>query len=198
MSFPFDFKVLFSLLSIAAVLAGYFPYLSGMFRGEVKPHAYTWLIWAMTQGTAAVGSWYGGGGWSVLSLSFGTVLILLLFVLSFKYGTRNITVSDTILLALCLIAMLVWWQLKNPVGSVFLVSAIDFAGYVPSYRKTWDSPWSESATTWGIFALSCFFSLLAVPHYNLITVPYLAVVGVANVLFVTLCLWRRVVARRLT
>jgi hypothetical protein len=57
----------------------------------------------------------------------------MVMLLSLKYGTRNITRSDTIILILALAAVFVWVQLDNPLLAVIMVTLIDLAGYVPSW-----------------------------------------------------------------
>src|SRR5262245_28245295 len=105
-----------------------------MFRGKTKPHAYTWLIWTITLGTAMAGLFRGHGGCVALPIGSGTFLVFVTFLLSFKYGTKNITRSDAVTLIAALGAVVVWWQLKNPLAAVLMVSLIDVIGYIPSVR----------------------------------------------------------------
>lgn len=97
-----DIKILFAVASIVVLVIGYIPYFKDLFAGSTKPHAYTWLIWVITQGTATTVAFYGGANWGLLMLAGGTVLVAVMFFLSFKYGTKNITKSDTGILILAL------------------------------------------------------------------------------------------------
>lgn len=145
-----DGKLLVAILSVLIfVFAGYLPYFRDIFRNKTQPHAYTWLIWAITQGTATVALWHGKGGWGVLPLLVGTMLVFTVFLLSLKYGTKNITRADTIILIAALLAIVIWWQLHNPLLAVVMVTLIDVAGYAPSLRKTFEEPWSETPLLMG-------------------------------------------------
>jgi hypothetical protein len=107
-------KIFFTVIATVVGTAAFFPYLKDIFLRKTKPHTYTWLIWTMTQGTAVVGIWYGGGGWGGLNLTAGTFLVAGVFFFSLRYGTKNITRSDTIILIVALLAIVAWWQLHQP------------------------------------------------------------------------------------
>lgn len=187
----FDWKIVVAILAVAEGSASFVPYFWEIFRRKTTPHIYTWLVWLITQGTATVGIIYGHGGIIGYGLIFGTFLVFLIFLLCFKYGTKNITRSDTVVLAFAFLAILVWWQLHNPVLSIFMVGAIDGLGYIPTYRKLWNEPWSESLSSWVMFSVAYVLSLLALTSYNLLTVPYLLICLLANVILIGICLVRR-------
>lgn len=169
----------------------FLPYFRDIFLKKTKPHAYTWLIWTITQSTALAGLWYGKGGWGVLPLLIGTFLVFFVFLLSFKYGTRNITKGDTLVLIAALLAIVVWWQLHSPLLAVLMVSAIDVLGYLPSFRKTFKEPWTETASSWAIFSLSNIFTMFALKEYNFLTLTYLLSITSANIILLIICLMRR-------
>ena len=181
------------LTLVATILGviGFIPYLRDIFLLKTKPHSYTWLIWFLTQGTAVCVAWYGGSGWGILNLIVGVFLVFVVFIFSLKYGTKNISKGDTITLIAVLCAILVWWQLDQPILSVFIVSIIDLVGYFPSFRKTWQEPWSETLSTWAIFAVSDIFSLLALAEYNFLTVTYLVSITIANLVLFLVASFRR-------
>jgi len=186
-----DSKLLFAVVSIVISTISFVPYIRDILKGKTRPHAYTWLIWIITQGTAAAGIWHGGGGVGTIGFVSGTILVVAVFLMSFKYGTKNITKSDTIILIMALLAILVWWKLNSPVTAVLMVSAIDLLGYIPSYRKTFYEPWSETALTWFGFVVANMFGIAAMQQYNLLTLSYILTITLANGLMVILCLVRR-------
>ena len=187
-----EYKALFAILSAALAFISYIPYAHDMLRGRTKPHLYTWLIWSITTGTATVALWYGGGGYGAISQTFATILTVLFLILSFRYGTKNVTRGDTAVLAIALLAIVLWWLLDNPLLAVFMVTGIDVFGYIPSYRKSFEEPWSETVFSWFLFTLSNTFALLSLSEYNLLTTTYLLVAGVAtNLVLILICLVRR-------
>ena len=186
-----DIKLIFALAAIVMVVIGYIPHLRDIFAGSTRPHMYTWLIWAITQSTATLAAFYGGANWGVVALAGGTLLVIFVFFLSFKYGTRNITKSDTVILTLALGSILVWWQTNNPLLAVVMVSAIDGLGYLPTYRKSWSEPYTETLSFWFMMVLVTILSILSLAEINLLTATYLVTITVANMLVFLLCLVRR-------
>lgn len=186
-----NIKIIFTIIATVIGVAAFLPYLRDTLSLKTKPHAYTWLIWALTQGTAVVGIWYGGGGWGGLNLTVGTIFVVGVFLFSLKYGTKNITKGDKIILVAALAAILVWWQLDKPLLAVLMVSAVDVIGYIPSFRKSYQEPWSETLISWAAFAVSNIFALLALNEYNLLTTTYLVAITVANISLFLLCFFRR-------
>ncbi|MGB3078984.1 MAG: hypothetical protein WBB31_07925 [Saprospiraceae bacterium] len=190
-----DLKITFGILATCLTVTGYVPYFRDIFAHKTKPHLYTWLVWALTQGTAAFAMVRGGGKWGAISLFVGTVLVIVIFFLCFKYGTRNIKRSDTIALVTALIAILIWWQLNNPVLAVLLVSFIDALGYIPTYRKTYTDTSTETVSFWICMIGTDIFALLANSAHNILTMSYLVTLGVCNMVLVGIILFRR---RRIT
>lgn len=185
-------KLIFAILaSVLVVFAAYLPYIRDIFLKKTKPHAYTWLIWTITQGVALAGLFYGKGGWAELAFSVGTTLVFITFLLSLKYGTRNITKFDTIVLVITLLAIIVWFKMHNPLLAVFMVSAIDFLGYLPTFRKTFQEPWSETVVAWVVFCLTNILVIFSLNAYNLLTLTYLITISTANLIIVAICLIRR-------
>lgn len=191
-----DLKFIIAVFATALTVFGYIPYLRDILKKKTKPHLYTWLIWLITQGTATAALLYGGGKFGSFSLILGTILVFFNLLLSFKYGTTDITLSDKIVLALALLAIIIWWQLDNPLIAVLMVSAIDGAGYIPTIRKSFKNPWSETLSFWAIMAVVDILSIIANAEYNFLTVSYLAMLFVANMAVVLVCFFRRQVVEK--
>jgi len=187
----FDLKLIASLVSAVLMAYGFVPYFRDIFAGKTKPHLYTWLVWSITFGTAALAAWHGGGNYGALSMSIGAVLVFLVFLLSFKYGTKNITLSDTIVLIAALIAVFVWWGLSNPFLAVLFVSIIDGLGYIPTFRKSFEEPWSETLSFWVFMTISDILIIISIANYNFLTVAYIATLIVLNMIVLGICLFRR-------
>ena len=185
------FKIIFtSLASILGIIA-FLPYLRDTLLKKTKPHVFTWLIWSITQSTAIAGIWYGGGGIGAIALTIGTILVITIFFLSFRQGEKNITQSDTVVLLLALLAIAVWWFLKSPLLSILMVTAIDVSGFIPTFRKSFNNPQSETLSTWLMFATSNICAIIALESYNLLTITYVTALAIAESVLVIFLLIRR-------
>jgi hypothetical protein len=191
----YDWKDAAMLASMLIGAAAFLPYLFGMAKRETKPHPYTWLILTLTQGTATAGLFAGGAGYMAYGFLAGTMMSACICLASIRNAREAVAKGDTILLVLAIIAIVIWWQFDHPVAAVFMVSAIDFAAYIPTLRKGWRDPKSESALAWGLFSASYLFAIFALRSYNFLTLPYLVVVLVADALIAVVLIVRRRSAR---
>ena len=186
-----DLKFIIAIIASLLSFIGFIPYVRDIFKKKTKPHLYTWLIWGITQGTAAVALLYGGGKFGSISLIVGIVFVSIICLLSFKYGTKDITTSDKIVLALALLAIIIWWQMDNPLIAVLMVSVIDGIGYIPTIRKSFKNPWNETLSSWVIIVIVDSLALLANAKYNLLTTVYPSMLLVANMAVLLVCFFRR-------
>jgi len=186
-----DFKFFISILASLLVVFGYVPYFRDIFTRKTKPHLFTWIIWLISQSTATVGLLYGGGKFGSFSLIVGTITVAIVFLLSFKYGTKDITKSDKIVLVLALLGIGIWWQMKNPYIAVLLACVIDGVGCFPTLRKSFKNPWDETILFWGLMAVTNLLAIISNAQYNFLTVGYLATIFVANTGVALVCIFRR-------
>jgi hypothetical protein len=185
-------KTSFAILATIIGTAAFVPYLRDIVGLKTKPHFYTWLIWSITLGTSVAGIWYGGGGgWGALNLTVGFFLALVVVLFSLRYGTTNVRRSDTVVLIIAALGVLISWRLRQLLPAVILASAIDFLGYLPTFRKSYEDPWDETLITWVAFLFSAIFSVLALREYNLLTTFYLVTITIANIILLFICLRRR-------
>lgn len=184
-------KIIFAALAIIIGEAAFIPYIVDVWKKKTKPNLFTWLIWAITQGTATAGLIFGGGGIGSIPMILSVGSTLLVIALSIRSGSKNIHKSDVFIFLVALSAIFVWWQLDNPLIAVLMVSGIDGIGYIPTFRKSYRKPWTETAGSWTAFAVADAFAILALENYNLLTVSYLATIATANLLLAIYLFARR-------
>lgn len=189
--FSFDFKLIAVIISMVLGASAFIPYLLSIKKDTTRPHPYTWLILCITQATATAGLFAGGAGLISYGFLTGTCMTGIIFLLSLRHARENLAKGDTFILIAALLAIGMWWLLDHHRVAIFMVSVIDFMAYVPTIRKAWRDPGSENALAWALFALSYLFALLALESYNMLTVPYLIAVLLADTIIATLLFARR-------
>ncbi len=187
MEYNYLFAIISGLLSISSSII----FLTNVLNKKIQPHAFTFLIWLITQGTAIAAILVGGGGIGALGLILGECFMIVVFVLSLKYGTKNITKSDIIMLSIAIVAIIVWWKVNSPLYAVLLVVLIDIMGYGPTIRKTYVYPQSERMLPWLLGAGNMCFAILALESYSILTVAYPAALCIGNLSVATTRLLRR-------
>jgi len=187
-----DFK---TVCGITASLIGtgcFVPYIRDIFKKKTTPHIYTWIIWTILQVTGVVAMFKNGAGIGVLALATGSVLCAYTAILCLKYGTKNINSFDLFCLLGALASIVVYILMKDPLLSIFLISAIDFVGFLPTLRKSYLEPYSETITMFAFFSISGLFTMLALKEYTIVTSLYpLTLIGINIIATVVLYIRRK-------
>ncbi len=170
--------------------ASFYPYLRDMLRRKTEPHTYTWLIWTILQVTGVMAMFNSGAGIGALPLTVGAFFCGAIFFLSLKFGSKNITTFDTLCLIGALASIGVYFFLHNAVLAVILITVIDLVGFLPTMRKAYSEPYSETLSMYALFFVSSVFSLVAIGVYSITTTLYPATIMCTNLICCTI-LWAR-------
>jgi GrpB-like predicted nucleotidyltransferase (UPF0157 family) len=170
----------FAAASSIIGIACFVPYLRDIFKHKTKPHSYTWLIWTILQTTGVVAMLNAGAGIGIASLAIGAVLCGFIFLLSLRYGTRDIKIFDTVCLIAALGVLGIYIFLRDPLFSIIAVTAIDFIGFMPTFRKAYIDPHSETASNYALSALSSLLALGALQVVSVATALYLVSLVITN------------------
>jgi hypothetical protein len=183
-----------TLIAIAAVIlafVGYAPYIRDIFKGKTTPHVFTWLIWSLAVGISAGLQLYGGAGAGAWTTVAVTLICVFILILSLTKGNKHITKSDIVFLILALVSLFLWLVIHQPVWSAILVVLTDLLGFIPTIRKTWNNPYSETLSTYEITAVRHGLSIAALAQFNILTLLYPVAWTLANVLFSLMLILRR-------
>lgn len=172
-------------------VAAFTPYIADIFRRRTEPHMYSWLVWSIIQITAVTLMVLNGSGIGALGLGIGAVLCVFVFILSFWYGTKNITRFDEVSLAGALSAIIVWWATSSAFFAAIIVIIIDLVGFLPTMRKAYGEPFSETLSMWVLSGLSNLFVLFAINQYTFVTMGYVVSLVLTNFACVTVILLGR-------
>lgn len=187
-----DYKWALAVTAALISIGNLFYYVSNVLKGKTKPHMYTWLIWGLVTIVASLAQILSGGG----AGAYFTMLIafncLVIAMLAYYKGEKNIHYSDKICLLLCIFAIVIWPLLKTPLLSVLIVTAIDTFGFFPTIRKSYHRPHQENLFSFAIYTLTYSLSIAALETYNFITIFYpLIIVVTAGALAVMLVIRRK-------
>ena len=186
-----DIKTIISLIAVVLTIVGYIPYLNDTLKRKTTPHVYTWFIWGTVTAIAyalQVSGDAGVGSWVTLVVA---IIAYIIFILGLRNGNTDITHSDTVFFVLSLVAIFLWLVAKQPILSVLFVSTIDMLGFIPTIRKSWNKPHSETLFTYELSALRHGLSLYALQQYSIVTWAYPASWAIANALFSLMLIYRR-------
>lgn len=174
--------------AIAAILAvvGNVPYCIDIIKRRVKPHAYSWFVWAIVSGIVFFGQIEKGAGLGAIPTFAAEIFTFINFGLSLKYGYRQITRSDTYFLVLALAAIAIWIMTSDPTYSVLIAVIIDVIAFIPTIRKTWLEPKTESPTLYTMNVIRHVLALFSMQAYNIATVLHSAAMLITNFIMAAL------------
>ena len=164
----------------AATLLAAFAYIRSMFKGGAKPNRVSWLMWAIAPFIAVAASASSGVGLAVVPVFMAGFSPLLIFVASFltKKAYWQLSTFDYVCGTLSASALVFWYFTMNPNIAILFSIASDGLATVPTLRKAWSHPQTESIWPFvtGIFGASAalavavpwVFSAYAFPVYLLV------------------------------
>lgn len=186
-----DLKTNIGIITLVIASLSYGFYFRDIFRHSTKPHAISWLIWALLNGVSFLtqrSNGAGAGGWVTGFTAFAAFFI---FIAAIYYGEKNITKLDWLCLAAAIVALCFWYQEASSAVAVSLAALTFAIGFVPTFRKSLRKPRQETGITFFLNGLKFLLAIAALQALSYSTVVYPAVVAAMNFAFVTLLLSRR-------
>jgi hypothetical protein len=175
------------LLGLIAGLIAFpqcFLYCRDILRGRTKPHLFTYLIWTIVTFLVFFGQLSAGAGPGAWTTGISAVLTTFVLELSFKYGTEDVTQSDAIFFALACTSVIPWLLTKDPLISVIIATCIDVCAFMPTIRKTYRDPSSETIHGWWPNLIRHPLAILALSTYSITTTIYPSALFVMNAIVV--------------
>ncbi|WKZ25779.1 MAG: hypothetical protein QY322_00475 [bacterium] len=165
-------KEFVGILAVILTFVGYAPYIWDTVKGKTKPHIYSWFTWAFVTFIIFALQIFGKGGAGAYTTLATAILCLIIFLLGLKNGNKDITRFDTVTFIISLIATAVWIFAKQPIISTFLIVTINTLANLPTIRKSWNDPHSETLFTWQMGAVRNFLGIIALQNYSILTWLY--------------------------
>lgn len=184
-------KIFISIIGVILTFIGYVPYIRDVLKNKTTPHAFTWFIYTLVGFIALALQIKGGAGVGYWTLLAADIFCLIIFILSLKFGTKDITISDVFFLILAFISLYLWLAINKPVWSVILATTTEILGFAPTIRKSWNNPNSETLFLYQTSALRQLLSIFSLQKINILTALYPFAWAVANGVFSLILVIRR-------
>lgn len=181
------FGYISAILSILSIV----PYIRDILLLKTKPERASWLIWTVL-GFIAFFSQLAKGATDSLWLTGGqTLAVLIIFLLSIKFGAGGLEKRDIKALVAAGIGLIIWSITKEAMWALLIVITIDCMGTLLTAIKSYEDPESETFSTWVIWGTSGIFGALAVGAFSPILLAYPLYIVFANYLLVVMMLLGR-------
>jgi hypothetical protein len=170
------------IIPIAVIFAviGNVPYLLDVIKRRVQPHPYTWLVWSVVSLITFLGQVVKGAGIGAIPTGVAELFTIIIFFFSLRYGFKNIVRRDTYFLLVALLGLIPWMLTKDPTISVVIVVCIDLIAFIPTLRKTYFYPSTETPLLYSMNVLRHILTLFSLQAYNIATTLHSVVMIITN------------------
>ncbi len=169
---------------VASLLAivGNVPYIKDVLKQKVKPHPYTWLVWSVVSCIIFFGQLSKGAGIGALPTASAEIFTIIIFFFSLRYGFKEIKRIDTVFLVVALLGIIPWILTNDPTISVIIAVSIDLVAFLPTIRKTYRHPQTETPMLYSMNVFRHILMLASLQAYNIATTLHSIVMISTNTL----------------
>lgn len=172
-------------------IAAYVPYYRDILRHKTHPHIYSWGLWSILTVLLAILQIKGGAGAAAWVTIVVGVLCAGVVALSFRIGNKDITNLDTAVAALSLLALVCWLAVDQPVLAMSLAILADMLAFVPTIRKSYCKPYSETLSLYVTNVFRFMLAFAAIKTYTFFSMAWIVTWIIANALFALMLIIRR-------
>jgi len=186
------YKELLAASAIVLTFVAFVPYIRSILTGRTKPHAFSWIVWGLGTFVVFLAQLADRGGVGAWPTGVSGIITAGIAVLAYRSRSdTSITKIDWVFLAIALAALPCWLLTSSPLVAVVLLTGMDLAGFVPTFRFAFLRPHEEHIGFYSLGALRNAVAIAALEHYSWTTVLFPAAVGIACALFVAMVAFRR-------
>jgi len=185
------------IATIAGKLAGiislsaFFPYILSILRRETKPNRASWIIWAIVSSIIALSYRDVGASYAFLAPVGYVVGSIIVLILSIRNGVGGWTPFDRLCLIGAAFSLLLWRIFNSPISALLVNLFINFLGTLPTIRKAWYQPETESKIAWVLFSSGTIVNLFAIEKWTFSMAVYpISMVFIVGIV-VILVLWTK-------
>lgn len=154
--------ILLYVLIILFGCASYFIGVIEMLKNQYRPSTFSRVVWVLLSVNSFVGIILIPS--SISSIILGGIFLvgnIAICITSFWKGTKEIGTLEYSCLTILIISGLVWIFFNAPLINLIISLVAHFVGGIPTYKKVWVSPQTESVGFWSLFFIASLLSIFA-------------------------------------
>lgn len=175
----------FGYLSAIIGTIASFPYIRDILKGKTKPERASWFIWTVLGTIAFFSQLEKGATNSLWLVGVGTLSVLVVSILSIKFGSGGLARRDIFSLIFAVLGILLWFFTKDSTIALIITILVGSTGSFLTVVKSYEDPESETISTWLLVSVAGIFSALSVGRWNLILLIYPTYIFLTNIAVVS-------------
>jgi hypothetical protein len=157
---------LIGLVAGVVGLAGYAPYVRDILAGKTRPERTSWLIWTLEYAVLCAAQLAKGAGPALWLAGLQFVGVIIVYALSFKYGTGRMDRRNaTLLMCICL-ALSAWLFSSDATLTIWILILVEATGGLLTAIKVYREPGSETLTMWVLLSVAGGLGVFAIAPGN--------------------------------
>ncbi len=178
--YHYAMKEIIAGIAVTLTFIAYIPYYRDILQGKTRPHIYSWSLWSLLTVLIVILQIKGGAGPATWVTAAAGLMCSGVVALSIRNGKRDITRSDTAVAILSLLAIVFWLAAKQLVVSITLTIIADMLAFIPTVRKSYYFPYTETLSLYFTNTLRFCLTLFAVGQYTYLSSAWIVAWIVAN------------------
>jgi hypothetical protein len=155
-------------ITIVISLIGSFFFIRSIIKGIARPNLVTWFFWALAPLVTTFLQVKAGAGLSALPVFLGGFFpLIIFFVALFKRNNYwKITIFDIFCGIFSLIALVLWILTHKADISIVFALISDFLAAIPTIKKSWTNPETESSFGYSPGIINNIIGLLIIKNWT--------------------------------
>lgn len=182
----------FVYLAALLALVGAAGYVRDTLRGETAPNRVTWSLWGIEGVLAAFNEIQQHVGLAALMTMVLGLVPLVVVASSFRNprGAWAIGAFDVGCAMISLLGLVAWFTIHQATFALVSFVAADQIAGLPTLRKAWSVPESESAGIFVLGALNCVITVMTLPRLTTAGLLFPGCIAVTDTLLAILIITR--------
>lgn len=158
------------ILSAFTSAAGSVAYIRDTISGKTKPNRVTWSMWALAPLIGTAAALYAEADiWATSRIFLAGFLPLIVFSASFVNPKSywKLTTFDLLCGACSVLALLLWIGIDSPRLAILFAALGDGFAAIPTIRKAWKNPETETGLTYLAGFLSVVLIIPSIPKWDI-------------------------------
>lgn len=157
---------LIGLVAGVVGLAGYAPYVRDILAGKTQPERTSWLIWTLEYAVLCAAQLAKGAGPALWLAGLQFVGVIIVYALSFKYGTGRMDRRNAVLLVCVCLALSAWFFSSDATLTIWILITVEAVAGALTAIKVYRDPGSETLTMWALLAVAGGLGVFAIAPGN--------------------------------
>lgn len=185
--------IILILISISLSLYGSYNYIYDTIKGTTRPNRVSYGLWAIAPIIGVGAAISSGADWMTTVRTFMAGFVPLIIVIaSFanKSGYWKTTKFDYFCGMFSIVALVLWIVIDLPVYAILLAALADFFAAIPTIKKSWTNPESETGIAYIMSLLSVLVILPTINVFDIQNTAFQIYLLVVNIILI-FCIYRR-------